>query len=71
MKHHETSFTVYQEKGNKNVAVLSTLHPNVNVHLKNKKKLLETIEFYNKTKCRVDIVDQMVRKYSVRAASRR
>ena len=51
--------------------MLSTLHPDVKIDWKHKKKLPETVEFYNKTKCGVDIVDQMVRKYSVQAALRR
>ncbi|GBM28779.1 hypothetical protein AVEN_177992-1 [Araneus ventricosus] len=71
LKSQETTLTVYQAKRNKNVLLLSTLHPNVNVDSQTKKKLPETVEFYNKTKCGVDIVDQMTCKYSVRAASRR
>ena len=31
----------------------------------------ETIEFYNKTKCGVDVADQMARQYSVKAGTRR
>lgn len=70
LKNGETTLTVYQGKKNKNVLLLSTLYPDVNVEQTNK-KLPETVQFYNKTKCGVDIVDQMMRKYSVRAASRR
>jgi hypothetical protein len=71
LRNEETTLTVYQGKKNKNVLLLSTLHQNVNVDSQSKKKLPETVEFYNKTKCGVDIVDQMSRKYSVRVASRR
>ncbi|XP_035228790.1 piggyBac transposable element-derived protein 4-like [Stegodyphus dumicola] len=71
LKNGETTLTVYQGKRNKNVLLLSTLHPSVNIDSQNKKKLPETVEFYNKTKYGVDIVDKMTRKYSVRAVSRR
>ena len=35
------------------------------------KKKPETVEFYNKTKCDVDVADQMARQYSVKAGTRR
>ena len=35
------------------------------------KKIPETVAFYNSTKFGVDIVDQMARKYTVKAGSRR
>jgi len=42
------------------------------VKIANNYKLLpETVEFYNKTKFGVDAIDQMARKYSVEASSRR
>jgi hypothetical protein len=37
----------------------------------NHKKLPETVQFYNKSKCGVYILDQMARRYSTRAAARR
>ena len=52
--------TVYQGKPKKNVCVLSFLHMSVELGESEKKKP-ETVEFYNKTKCGVDVVDQMVR----------
>jgi len=56
----------------KSVIILSTLHPDVEVSSENNtKKKPETVLFYNKTKAGVDFVDQMTRKYSVKAASRR
>ena len=51
---------------------MSTLHPDVEIPFDNNpKKKPETVLFYNKTKAGVDVIDQMARKYSVRAASRR
>ena len=51
---------------------MSMLHPDVeNPSYKNPKKKPETVVFYNKIKSGVDITDQMARKYSVKAGSRR
>ena len=35
------------------------------------KKKLETVTFYNKTNCGVDIADQMARQYTVKTGTRR
>ena len=52
--------------------ILSTLHPYVAVSSENNpKKKPKTVLFYNKTKVGVKVVDQMTRKYSVKAASRK
>lgn len=64
------TMTVYQAKPNKNVVVLSTMHQDVQISYTGKKKP-ETILCYNETKYGVDVVDQMARKYSVKASSRR
>lgn len=69
-KHEELTLTVYQGKPNKNVFLLSSMHPNVKI-ADGGKKLPETVEFYNKTKFGVDVVDQMARQYSTKSASRR
>lgn len=66
-----TTLTIYQGKPGKNVIVLSTLHENIHIDAESKKKLPETIQFYNETKVGVDIIDQMARKYTVRAGTRR
>lgn len=50
--------------------ILSTLHLSVDIG-NNEKKTPETVAYYNATKCGVDIIDQMARKYSVKAPSRR
>ena len=64
------TLTIYQCKPTKNVCVLSSLHMSVGVDSPEKHKP-ETIEFYNKTKCGVDVADQMARQYSVKAGTRR
>jgi len=70
LKNDMYTLTVYKCKPNKNVVFLSSLHQSVSVTV-NLKKTPETIEFYNSTKYDVDVVDQMARKYSVKASSRR
>jgi len=67
----DMTLTCYQGKPNKNVLILSSMHPDVKVDSKTLKKKPETVTFYNETKFGVDIVDQMTRKYSVRAGTRR
>jgi hypothetical protein len=64
------TLTVYQGKVNKNVLLLSTLHSTIDIET-NCKKLRETVQFYNKTKCGVDILDQKSRRYSTKATARR
>jgi len=66
------TLTWYQYKKAKPVIILSTLHPDIEVSSENNtKKKPETVLFYNKTKAGVNVVDQMARKYYVKAASRR
>ena len=60
------TLTIYQCKPKKNVGVLSSLHMSVGIDSSEKRKP-ETIEFYNKTKCGVDVADQMTRQYSVKS----
>jgi len=64
------ALAVYHGKVNKNVLLLSTLHSTIDIET-NRKKLPETVQFYNKTKCAVDILDQIAHRYSTRAAARR
>ncbi|GFX87906.1 DDE_Tnp_1_7 domain-containing protein [Trichonephila clavipes] len=70
-EHDDITLTVYQGKTIENVLLLSSLHPTVDIGNNYSKKLPETISFYNSTKFGVDIADQMARKYSVKAGSRR
>lgn len=66
----DITLTVYQGKKNKNVLLLSSLHSSVTVGT-DEKHLPETVKFYNSTKFGVDVLDQMTRKYSTKACSRR
>lgn len=68
--HDDVTLTIYQGKKTKNVLLLSTLHSNVTIG-NDAKKLPESISYYNATKFGVDVLDQMTRKYTVKAASRR
>ena len=61
--------TVYQCKPKKNLCVLSFLHLSVELGESEKKKQ-EKMEFYNKSKCGVDLADQMARQYSIKAGTR-
>ena len=64
--------TPYQCKAAKNVAVLSSLHPDVLVSSdENPKKKPDSVLYCNKTKVEVDLYGQMTRVYSVKAASTR
>ena len=64
------TLTCYQSKKAKSVIIQSTFHPDVRISSENNtKKKPETFLFYNKTKAGEDVVDQMTRKYSVKAAS--
>ena len=66
------TLTSYQCKPAKNVAILSSLHPDILVSSdENPKKKPDSVLYYNKTKVGVDIYDQMTRLYTVKAASRR
>jgi hypothetical protein len=59
----------YMAKRNKVVCLLSNMHnPDNNCH---NNEVPEIIRFYNHTKGGVDIVDQMAKFYSTKAASRR
>ena len=60
---------VYQCKPKKNVCVLSSRHMSVELG-KSEKKKTKKMELYNKTKCGVDVADQMARQYSVKAGTR-
>ncbi|XP_056120044.1 piggyBac transposable element-derived protein 3-like [Rhinichthys klamathensis goyatoka] len=70
LKSGDATLTVYQGKKKKNVCILSTVHTAVGITSGQKRKP-ETVTYYNKTKVGVDVLDQMARKYSVKAPSRR
>ncbi|XP_037399722.1 uncharacterized protein LOC108434716 [Pygocentrus nattereri] len=62
--------TVYAPKTNKTVCVLSTMHTHVKI-ADDRKRKPNTVTDYNRMKCAVDIMDQKVRAYTVRAGTRR
>ncbi|XP_027856877.1 uncharacterized protein LOC114134454 [Xiphophorus couchianus] len=66
----DATLTVYAPKKKKAVYVLSSMHSVVETEDTTKRKP-NTVTQYNKTKCGVDAMDQMVREYSVRAGTRR
>ena len=71
LKHEDrATMTIYQGKPAKNVILLSTMHSGVTIK-DNEKKTPETVAFYNDTKFPVDVLDQMGRRNSVKAGSRR
>lgn len=61
---------IYKSKPHKKVLLLSSKHKSVKIG-KDGKRLPETVEFYNNTKFGVDMTDQMARKCTVKAGSRR
>lgn len=60
------TLTVYQCKPRKNVCILSTVHKAVVITSGHKAKP-ETVTYYNRTKVGANVLDQMARKYSVKA----
>lgn len=69
-KSENCTLTIYKSKPNKKVLLLSSKHKSVKIE-KDGKRLPETVVFYNNTKYGVDMTDQMARKYTVKAGSRR
>ena len=61
----------YVPKKNKDVILLSTMHHEISIDKEDHKKRPEIINFYNKTRIGVDLVDQMVRTYTCRRQTRR
>jgi len=59
----------YVPKKNKSVVLLSSLHHDSAICSDSGKP--EVIEFYNKTKCAVDMLDQICARYTVQRATRR
>uniref|UniRef100_A0A3P9KCK2 PiggyBac transposable element-derived protein domain-containing protein n=1 Tax=Oryzias latipes TaxID=8090 RepID=A0A3P9KCK2_ORYLA len=65
-----STLTVYAPKRKKTVCILSSMHSVVETE-DTKKKKPNTVTDYNSMKCGVDVMDQMVREYSVRSGTRR
>ena len=70
LKTGNTTLTMYQDRKKKNVLILSTMHPSIEIGV-NEKQTPETIKFYHETKYGVDILDQMARLYKTRTPTRR
>uniref|UniRef100_A0A8C5HDC0 PiggyBac transposable element-derived protein domain-containing protein n=1 Tax=Gouania willdenowi TaxID=441366 RepID=A0A8C5HDC0_GOUWI len=64
------TLTVYVPKRKKTVCLLSSVHSVVETEATRKKKP-NTVTDYNSMKCGVDVMAQMVRKYTVRSGTRR
>ncbi|XP_076735180.1 uncharacterized protein LOC143414518 [Maylandia zebra] len=64
------TLTAYAAKRKKTVYILSSMHSVVQTDNTTKRKP-NTVTLYNKTKCGVDVMDQMVREYTVRRGTRR
>uniref|UniRef100_A0A3B5KW04 PiggyBac transposable element-derived protein domain-containing protein n=1 Tax=Xiphophorus couchianus TaxID=32473 RepID=A0A3B5KW04_9TELE len=64
----DATLTVYVPKRKKVVYILSSMHSVVETEDTTRRK---TIKQYNKAKCGVDVMDKMVREYSVRAGTQR
>ena len=72
LSHKSTcSLTVYKGKKKKNVYLMSTMHTNLRIDNSHPKKLPETIEYYNKSKVGVDIIDQMAMYNTCKAGTQR
>ena len=65
------SLTIYKAKKKKVVCILSSKHRNVNIDKGHKKKLSETVQYYNKSKVSVDALDRMARHHTCKSSSRR
>ena len=65
------SLTIYKAKKKKAVYILSSMHRNVIIDQCHKKKLPETIQYYNKSKVGVDVLDQMARYHTSKSSTRR
>ena len=64
------TLTAYQGKVNENVLILSPMHKDITI-ANNAKKTPETVSSYNETKYRVDIVDQLAKKYTCKTGTQR
>ncbi|KAL3976951.1 hypothetical protein ACER0C_009768 [Sarotherodon galilaeus] len=64
------TLTAYAAKRKKTVYILSSMHSVVQTDNATKRKP-NTVTLYNTTKCGVDVMDQMVREYTVRRGTRR
>ena len=66
-----TTLTAYKAKKSRIVYVLSSMHNTVKVDQQHRKRLPETVKFYNETKAGVDVLDQMARYHTSKTGTRR
>ena len=69
-KLYDIALPVYQKKASKNKLIFITNVQNISI-FDYAKKTPETVSFFNKTEYRVNIVNQMAKKYTVRTGTRR
>ena len=65
------TLTIYKAKKAKLVYLLNSTHKTVCIDETHKKKLPETINYYNLSKVGVDVLDQMVRYHTCKTATKR
>ena len=65
------NLTIYKAKKAKFVYLLSSTHKTVCIDETHKKKLPETIKYYNLSKVGVDVLDQMARYHTCKSSTRR
>ena len=65
------SLTIYKAKKKKVVCILSSMYRNINIDQCHKKELPETIQYYNKSKVGVDVLDQMAQYHTSKSSTRR
>ena len=65
------TLTIYKAKKAKLVYLLSSTHKTVCIDETHKKKLPETIKYYNLSKVGVDVIDQIARYHTCKSATRR
>lgn len=69
-KSNDCTLTIYKTKSRKKVILLSLKHKGVKID-NNSQQISKTTAYYNKTKCGVNVTNQMARKYSVKSKSYR
>ena len=67
---HET-LTIYKAMKNNLVCLPSSMHKTVSVDQVHRKKLPETVKYYDWSKVGVDVFDQMAQYHSCKSATRR
>uniref|UniRef100_A0A1A8U1F2 PiggyBac transposable element-derived protein domain-containing protein n=1 Tax=Nothobranchius furzeri TaxID=105023 RepID=A0A1A8U1F2_NOTFU len=70
MLSERATLTIYQRKERKSVCILSTMHKSVEI-TEGPKKKPSTVQYYNRTRKAVDILDKTLQQFSSRAATRR